>query len=167
MPHFLTANNMKVQNVETELGVASYQLKIKRYLDQPGGTSLEDFQTQLRSAIHKARLEKAPAGVALNPEDKFANLTIPAQRLFKAQRKSQMEFEFKLNTETNALSLQKMTMELNSKPGQPLVWQKASGQKLPPADKAFFLIEGVKHQDDLRPRGRQIRGGHQNNNRKM
>lgn len=157
---------MNVKNIEIELGLVSYQLKHKRFLDAEGGTSLEEFQRSLRDAIQYQVLEKAPYGTALNPKQRRAEFSLKAQRPY-GSRTASLDFVFSLHTETLSLSLQKMTMILSSNPTNPLVWEKSSGEKLPSSDKAFQLIEGKKFQDKKPNPGRQIRGGHQSNNRKM
>lgn len=155
---------MKPRNIEIELEIAAVLLVGKKYLDM-GGTTSEDYLFNLRSKIHGQLLEKAPYGVALDPADKKSTITMDAQRQYGA-RHATLQFEYSLQVETRELILQKMIMELSSKPGQPLVWQKSSGEKLPSSDKAFFRIEGKKHQDRKDALGRQIKGGYYSNRRK-
>jgi len=155
---------MKPRNVDIELEVASVLLVTKKFLDM-GGTTSQQFKEDLRTKIDTELAQKAPDGPALDPDNKKTTISMDAQRPYGA-RNAKFEFEFSLHLETRELILQKMVMELNSKPGQPLVWQKSSGQKLPASDKAFFLIEGKKHQERKDGIGRQIKGGYYSNRRR-
>lgn len=154
---------MKPRNLEVEIELASFLLVNKRYLDM-GGTTAEDFKFNFRSKVHHQLLEKAPYGIAVDPTDKKSVITMAAERPFGA-RKAILQFEYSLQVETHEIILQKMVMELSSKPGQPLVWVKSNG-KLPASDKSFFLIEGKKHQERKDGLGRQIKGGYYSHRRR-
>jgi hypothetical protein len=111
----------------------------KKYLNSPDGTTLRQFDHDLRNAVHVTLLQGNLEFDKTLPQAGSDQIKMQVERNFNNAR-VKIEFDFRFDHSTRSLQLIAMAMDVPDKATLLIKFDQETG--LPTADKAYFLATG-------------------------